>query len=1123
VRRSLFILVWLLAGTLALSVGLVVWCVWFLDLNDHKDSLRDLMVQTLGLDVEIAGRIEHRWSGGLFLSARDLTARRDGETVAVVDEVRIGLSLGALLKGQLIFPRLEAKVSSIDVIWDANGVLNLAPRLTDPSLSPRREKTALGWISDIRIDVLQAEIAQGRYRDLEEGYDLAVEETTVRLSPLPILDQGQVVVDTPALLMGYALAGDARAQSFEIGDIRFEGLELEAKNDRGTLAIEHLGLALVRDGRQTHSVCPRTVKGVGIDAQGTLQLYYDRPAEQLSQALWREFAGIDLEGAKANFDTLYLGNGPGRLVFEETRFETSALPLARDRSFLAEILRTSPERLLAEKPLHLAARGKAMSIAAGRLENFDLALASRDGRLAATLKRGWLNIERAPPEDPRVDLTTRLAGSGKIALKRTRADASGKRERLPTVTAEQLDLKAEKGTLTSSWGPITYDQIDLTADRLPLAVEEGPLDWKRLGDLVQAAGELRLSFAGRGIKHGAHEISSLAFSLAGGGDRLAIETLDAVVANARVTGEGVVTLVEDRYPWSLYLATDQAAIAPILELFTADIAASGTVAANAELSGTGLALDRIELGMLSLDLDEARVAASGGPLVLGSSHLECHDLPLLADGRTLLELLADGSKRLLAAAPFRLTASGSSVSVGPTRLNDFEWDLASRNGVLSVALAKGRLMVAARDAAAPVKALSTTLTGKAELDFKGHTGKRAVRSLPLASLTARKAHLDANGGKLETAQGDYSIDSLALNVDRLPLVAGGRPLDLTRPQDLYKVGGAARLYLQARRIEHREGTVESVTFVVLRQGDRLLLEDAVAEIGDSTLSAEGEVDLQGRVSPRRLRLAGDRVRLSPLMAWFGAPFQAKGNLALSVDVRGTGFDLRQLRKGLGGQVQMDAADVDVEGIDLDKVFTHLEYTQDGGLLDVAAYVLAGPAGPLLVTTSDFINLIDSAEARGRSRLLRIRSDLKIRNGKVHIEDAAMVTPHHRLALKGSLSTDPNGPLDLQIATLEPDGCPIYLENVCGTVAAPKISEASLLVKTLGRPVQSVLGIVEGILPLPCNEPFYTGAVKPLPIQAGERMPRNADGRESTRRRDPPTSRESRRKSPDVNLFLDQDL
>jgi hypothetical protein len=931
------------------------------------------MVQTLGLDVEIAGRIEHRWSGGLFLSARDLTARRDGDTVAVVDEVRIGLSLGALLEGQLIFPRVEAKVSSIDVIWDANGVLNLAPRLTDPALAAQGEKTAFGWISGIRVNILQAEIARGRYRDLEEGYDLAVDEATVRLSPLPILDRGQVVVDTPALLMGYELTGDARAQSVEIGDIRVEGLELEAKNDRGTVAIEHLGLALVRDGRRTRSVCPRTFKGVGIDAQGTLQLYYDRPAEQLSQALWREFAGIDLEGATADFDELYLGNGPGRLVFEEMRFETSALPLPRDRSFLAEIFRASPERLLSEAPFHLAARGKAISMAVGRLENFDLALASQDGKLATTLKQGWLNIERAPPEDPRIGLTTRLSGSGKLALKRTRADASG------------------------------------------------------------------------------------------------------------------------------------------------------TVAANAELSGTGFALDRIELRMLSLDLDEARVAASGDPVILGKSHLEAHDLPVLAGGRTLLGLLEDGSKRLLSAAPFRLTASGNSVSVGPTRLNDFEWDLANRNGVLSVALAKGRLKVAARDAASPVKALSTALTGKAELDFKGHTGKRAVRSLPLASLTARKVHLDANGGKLETAQGDYSFDSLALNVDRLPLVVGGRLLDLTRPQNLTTARSAARLHLQARRIKHRKGALKSLTFVVVRRGNLLLLEDALAQIEDSTLSAEGEVELRGSIAPWRLRLAGEGVRLSPLMEWFGAPFQVQGNLELSADLRATGFDPKQLPKSLDGRVQMDAADVDVEGIDLDKLLTHLEYTQDGGLLDIAAYALAGPAGPLLVTTSDYMNLIDSAKARGESRLLRVRSDLKIENGTVRVQDVAMATPNHRLAVKGSFSTDPNGPLDLQIATLEPSGCPIYLENVGGTVTAPTISEASLLVNTLGRPVQSVISVLDEIVPLSCGEPFYTGAIKPQPIPSGERRPQDANETESTTPREPTSVRKNRRNSPDGNLFLDQDL
>jgi hypothetical protein len=48
-----------------------------MDLNDHEDSLRGLMLQALGLDVEIAGRVERRLSNGRLLSAHDLTARQN--------------------------------------------------------------------------------------------------------------------------------------------------------------------------------------------------------------------------------------------------------------------------------------------------------------------------------------------------------------------------------------------------------------------------------------------------------------------------------------------------------------------------------------------------------------------------------------------------------------------------------------------------------------------------------------------------------------------------------------------------------------------------------------------------------------------------------------------------------------------------------------------------------------------------------------------------------------------------------------------------------------------------------------------------------------------------------------
>jgi len=197
------------------------------------------------------------------------------------------------------------------VVWEANGVLNLAPRLTDPARADPGGQTLPGWISDIRIEALRAEIAQGRYRDLEEGHDLAVEDATVRLSPLPILDKGQVVVDTPDLLMRHVIAGEARAQSFAIDDIRLEGLELEAKNDHGTVAIKHLSLALAEDGRRARDASGGTVKGIGVSAQGKLHFISRPPAEQSSPSSWRELAGIDLSDATANFDELVSWQWPG--------------------------------------------------------------------------------------------------------------------------------------------------------------------------------------------------------------------------------------------------------------------------------------------------------------------------------------------------------------------------------------------------------------------------------------------------------------------------------------------------------------------------------------------------------------------------------------------------------------------------------------------------------------------------------------------------------------------------------------------------------------------------------------------------------------------------------------------
>jgi hypothetical protein len=534
-------------------------------------------------------------------------------------------------------------------------------------------------------------------------------------------------------------------------------------------------------------------------------------------------------------------------------------------------------------------------------------------------------------------------------------------------------------------------------------------------------------------------------------------------------------------------------------------------------------LDRADLLALSLDLNELKLAGTGEALILNDSVVEASDLPLLAGGETLQGLIESHPHRLLSAGPFRVAARGASLSAGPAQLGDYELVFSSRDGELTAAITKGRLEVRSKDPGAPTRAISMTLAGEALMSLEGHAAGRAARRLPLGTLTATKLRLSTNQVRLATAHGDYRFANMTLRAEGLPLIVDGRPLDFSRPQDLITAGLAGRLSLAGRDIEHRTGSLDSFSLTLFGEGNRLLLEDMLVQVEDTSLSAEGQVEPRGRTNPWRFRLAGDGVRLAPLTAWFGAPFQARGDLTLTLDLQGTGFDRTQIRDSIDGRVQLDAEDIRVEGVDLDQVLTYLERTQTGGLLDIAAYALAGPAGPLLVTTSRLNNLIRVANARGRSRLLQVRSDLEIDRGTVRIQDVAMLTTKHRLAVKGSLSTDPHGPLDLQIATVDRNGCPIYREKLGGTLAAPNVSDATLLLKALARPARSVLDVLQLTLPRSCNQPFYTGAVQHREdAEAWKRAPRARDEGPSRRGRKPPPKREPRG-SEQRNLFLDHDF
>ncbi|NOQ79895.1 MAG: hypothetical protein GQ546_10900 [Gammaproteobacteria bacterium] len=151
------------------------------------------------------------------------------------------------------------------------------------------------------------------------------------------------------------------------------------------------------------------------------------------------------------------------------------------------------------------------------------------------------------------------------------------------------------------------------------------------------------------------------------------------------------------------------------------------------------------------------------------------------------------------------------------------------------------------------------------------------------------------------------------------------------------------------------------------------------------------------------------------------------------------------------------------------------------MLDVGAVVLMGPTGMLLTKGNDYNNLIKTLGSKGTSKINQISLNMTLSDDIITMNDVAFSTQKHRLAVKGQINSKQKTFINFKAATIDNDGCPIYIEEVKGTLDNPKIQKVNVLVSGIVNPITSLVKKVTKQLNVKCKEPFYNGTVK-APVQ-----------------------------------------
>jgi len=327
--------------------------------------------------------------------------------------------------------------------------------------------------------------------------------------------------------------------------------------------------------------------------------------------------------------------------------------------------------------------------------------------------------------------------------------------------------------------------------------------------------------------------------------------------------------------------------------------------------------------------------------------------------------------------------------------------------------------------------------------------------------------------------GEYDFNKVYLQLNNVPVIHKGKPLDIISDVFLKTFAKKGEIKLTSETLQHKSQKIDNLNIVLKGNKERIDLLKLSANVVESSVIAEGHLNVHAvtkKDTPQwQFKVFSDKLNLKTFSEFTNSAIKIEGFSSIDTHLSGSYHDSKfQITNG---KVNTRADNLLLSGINLNKLLEDFQNSQSVGLLDVGAVVLMGPTGVLITKGNDYNKLIKSLGSKGNSKINQLSLKMTLSDDLITMNDVAFSTQKHRIAAKGKIDKNKRKFINFKVATIDKDGCPIYAEEVQGTLAAPKIKKVNVLVSGVVNPINSLIKRFSKQLNLQCKEKFYNGIVK----------------------------------------------
>ncbi len=243
---------------------------------------------------------------------------------------------------------------------------------------------------------------------------------------------------------------------------------------------------------------------------------------------------------------------------------------------------------------------------------------------------------------------------------------------------------------------------------------------------------------------------------------------------------------------------------------------------------------------------------------------------------------------------------------------------------------------------------------------------------------------------------------------------------------------------------------------------------------DGLGSGEVHANFSRRVPTYRVHYVLSRFSIADFWKTLSQQNIGEGLMDFSTDLTLNGYTVREMTQTSAGTASLHGGNLTLAIGDLDRELSRYESTQKFNLIDIGAFLVAGPLGVAVTKGYDFSRVLGSAG--GSSEIPSFISEWQIDRGVAQAKDVAMTTNKNRLAMHGSLDFVGDRFQDVTVALVNEHGCVRVQQDVRGSFNNPDVEKPNVLVSVTG-PVSKVFKKAKHLVGGRCKV-FYAGSLPP---------------------------------------------